>query len=268
MEGQNIENKENDINKININNDLKSLQEEFRNKDDKKMWLINPEESNTFKQDNALTNQIKISKLLKNQENPMTLFEMMDESSFADMDFIVPEIPKIIFTEEELEGENEKTLNDLLKLPEFMIGDSGHIKENKKLNKTKTAYTPQKKGQKAFFTTKIKKENSIKGNDINLEKLNLKNLNIYQAKTKNNKYLKNNNKLKSTNEDAFDKNNYFENYNTYNGNKAIIHQNNLNLLSIKSQKNSQIFVKKKPEKIYSKEQNIIEDKTNNLSNKG
>ena len=93
---------------------------------------------------NSLENKMKISKLLKKEDNPVTLFEIMDESSFVEDNFIFPEIPKIIFTEEELGGLNEKNLNDLLKLPEFMIGDWGHSSETKKIKKVKNAYTPQK----------------------------------------------------------------------------------------------------------------------------
>ena len=134
-------------NNINIynNNIIEEEQNEFnsienRNKDNKNKWIINNEEISTFKQDNALTNKMRISKLLK-KDDELTLFEIMDEPAMINLDIEIeyPEINKIIFTQEELDGENEKNLNDLLKLPEYMIGEWKNENENenekKKLNK-------------------------------------------------------------------------------------------------------------------------------------
>ena len=242
------------------------MKEDLRNKGNSNKWIINPEESNTFKQDNALENKMRISKLLKKEENPVSLYEIMDESSFVEDEFKFPEIPKIIFTEEELGGLNEKNLNDLLKLPEFMIGDWGQSSEKKKLKKVKNAYTPQKmKGNKTFFSKNNKKSN-LEGKNINLEKINLKNLNIYQSKSKNNKYFNFKNNVKSTSEDFVDNKN-INNFNTYNENQTKVHTNNLKLLSNSNVKKTNIFVKKKPEKSnINYQSNNIENNIYNISN--
>ena len=257
-----INNKENEFNSI-----------ENRNKDDKNKWIINNEEINTLKQDNTFSNKIRISKLLKKDEN-LTLFEVMDEPSMINLnlDIEYPEINKIIFTQEELDGKNEKNINDLLKLPEYMIGDWKNEKENEDINEKndlQMAYTPQKMiGKKPIFTKKINNVNT-EGKNINLNKLNLKSLNIYQSKNKNNKYLKMNNNLKLINEDIIENNNINKNFETYNESKIRIHKNNLNYITNSNAKINnqlQVFVKKKPVKSSVNQQNKIEDNINNIKN--
>ena len=239
-----------------INTELKNQKQiieikenEIRNKDDKNLFEINNEELSTFKQDNSLNNKIRISKLLRKQDE-LTLFEIMDESSFVNFDINYPVIPKIIFTEEELDGENEKNLNNLLKLPDFMIGDIGNSKKAKKL---KTAYTPQKiKNKNPIFANK---NNNMKqdGKGFNLDKMNLKNLNIYKSKNNNKAYLKKYNNINRINDNLDDDdniNNHFDDYN----NILKMNKNNLNYLTGINCKNSNVFIKKNPKKV----NNIIE----------
>ena len=266
-------NKNNNINIYN-NNIIEEEQNEFnsienRNKDNKNKWIINNEEISTFKQDNALTNKMRISKLLK-KDDELTLFEIMDEPAMINLDIEIeyPEINKIIFTQEELDGENEKNLNDLLKLPEYMIGEWKNENENEKKNLNK-AYTPQKLvGKNPIFTKKIN-NNNIEGKNINLNKLNLKNLNIYQAKNKNNKYFKVNNNLKLKNEDFNENNNNNKNFENNDENKIRIHKNNLKYISnINENINNQphVFIKKKPVNSSMNQKNKIEDDINNINN--
>ena len=100
----------------------------------------------------------------------------MDEPAMIDLDIEIeyPEINKIIFTQEELDGENEKNINDLLKLPEYMIEECKFEKEKNNLTK---AYSPQTLvGKKPIFTKKNNyiNNNNTEGKNINLNKLNLK----------------------------------------------------------------------------------------------
>ena len=260
-----IDNKENDINIINQKefnkNGNESYKEELANKDNQNKWMINPEESITFKQDSSLGNKIRISNLLK-RENPISLFEIMDEPSMVDIDIDFPVIPKIIFTEEELEGENEKNLNDLLKLPEFMLGDIGHPLERKKIKNDKKSYSSQKIKENKKFSMKKDKMPNLKGKSINLQNLNLKSLNIYPSTNKNNKQNKFKNVVKSTSEDFNDNINLISKYNSYRANKANIHANNLKLLSNSKSKKSSVFIKKRPENQNQKKY-YIEDKIKN-----
>ena len=224
--------------------------------------MINPEESITFKQDNSLGNKIRISKLLK-RENPTSLFDIMDESSTVDIDIDFPEIPKMIFTEEELDGENEKNLNDLLKLPEFLMGDMDYSSERKKLSKVKMTYTPQKSKENNRFLMKKDKNLSLKGKNINLEKMNLKNLNIYQSKNKNNKY-KNSSKYINEDLNNINNNNLIKNYNSYRENNFKKHNNNLKLLANSKSRWSDLFIKKRPKNSSVIQKNIyIDDNKNN-----
>ena len=252
-----------------INTELKNQKQiieikenEIRNKDDKNLFEINNEELSTFKQDNSLNNKIRISKLLRKQDE-LTLFEIMDESSFVNFDINYPVIPKIIFTEEELDGENEKNLNNLLKLPDFMIGDIGNSKKAKKL---KTAYTPQKiKIKNPIFANK---NNNMKqdGKGFNLDKMNLKNLNIYKSKNKNKAYLKKYNNINRINDNLDDDdniNNHFDDYN----NILKMNKNNLNYLTGINCKNSNVFIKKNPKKVNNIiEKNNIGEDINNINN--
>ena len=131
------------------------------------------------------------------------------------------------------------------------------------------AYTPQKLiGKKPIFTKKINNVNT-EGKNINLNKLNLKSLNIYQSKNKNNKYLKMNNNLKLINKDIIENNNINKNFENYKESKIRIHKNNLNYITnsnAKIKNQLQVFVKKKPVKSSVNQQNKIEDNINNIKN--
>ena len=99
--------------------------------------------------------------------------------------------------------------------------------------------------------------------------MNLKNLNIYQTKNKNNKYFKVNNNLKLKNEDFNENNNNNKNFENNDENKIRIHKNNLKYISnINENINNQphVFIKKKPVNSSMNQKNKIEDDINNINN--
>ena len=198
----------------------------------------------------------------------MTLFELMEDKSFSKIDIDFPEIKKIIFTEEELFGESEKNINDLLKLPEFMIGEL-HT-PNDKIKKN-AVYTPQKIGGQKSFIAKKTKNNNVPGTNINLNKFNLKNINIYKSKSKG-KYILPKTNLKSMNYGLIGSNNInLNNFKTEKGNKLQININtnyntNENLLSSHKGIKSPLFIKKKVAKTYINLQKDIKNEDNIKNN--
>ena len=155
--------------------------------------------------------KIDISKEGKfnNCNSPLTLFELMDQPSNYTINIDFPEIKQIKFSKNDFGGKNNKAIKKLIRngIPEILLLTDRKEEKGKKL----VIYTPQKiKIGKRFLITKRENNNTyIKNNEnkINIKNIKSKNINIYDNKNK----IKKNNFIDSSEinkENIFIKNHY------------------------------------------------------------